>query len=285
VSTLKVRSVSVEALDVGDFQPRSIVDKASDEFKQLVASIKDKGVMTPLLVAPAEAKGRFDVLAGARRLLAARELGLDEVPVRELADLSDSDKAEVALVDNLIRSDLSAYDVAVALKRLVEKLGVTQEQLAERLGTTPAKISKQMAILSAPDWLQKFVRTNNVGYSVADLLARLARKYPEGKVRKLVADYKAGKIGKRDLERSLSSVRGKSSEEVSKAEAAKSDPANKYSRLVTIDEEKGQVQMKPVRLSRSKPLSLEQADQIVTQLESLIGFVKGITAAKAPVKA
>ena len=275
---LQTTSLPVEKLQLGKYQPRIAIDEQADDFKQLVASIKDKGVMTPLLVVPGEEEGAYDVLAGERRLRAAQVVGLAEVPVRELPDLDDAGKAEVALVDNLIRSDLSAFEVALALKALVDDRGITQETLAEHLGTTPTKIAKQMSILKAPDWLQEFVKVHNVGYSVADLFVRLERKYGEKKTRKLAARYRDKELGKRDLEKALSKVRGKTPDQVAGESDSRKDPAQRYARMLERDEKKGSVKMKAIGFRRSKPPTPEQAEQIVEQLEQMIAFVKEIAA-------
>ena len=278
---LDVRELKIGKLRTGAYQPREEVDQGSEEFQQLVASIKEKGVLTPLLVIESEEQGMYDVLAGERRLKAAQAAGLKKLPARLLAELADSDKVEVALTENLLRSDLTAWEIACAFKILIEDKGVSQEDLAKHLGMSPQKLSRQMSILRAPDWLQKFSRSHKMGYSVTDLLVRLLNSYPEKKVRAMARGYADKKLGKRDLEKALSAARkkaGAKDEGDDEPAKAKRDPARRFADLVQYDEKAGRVKVKAVSLSRKAPPTTEQLKELMDQFEKLKAIVEELFA-------
>ena len=129
--TEAVEHLPIEAI-VPDPANRKVVLDA-----QFVNSIRTHGVIQPLLVtAHPEEEGRFHLVAGHRRLGAARKVGLDTVPAL-VRSLSEQEKLELALVDNLQRSDLNPSETALAMARLVE-LGVSQKELAKRIGRSTA---------------------------------------------------------------------------------------------------------------------------------------------------
>src|SRR5689334_4611184 len=123
------RRVPIELIRPGPFQPRRRF--AEDELDALARSIREKGIVQPLLVRPlAEEAADFELVAGERRWRAAQRVGLHEVPVI-IRVLADSEVIEIALVENLQREDLSALEEAEAYSRLIEEFGRTQASLAE----------------------------------------------------------------------------------------------------------------------------------------------------------
>jgi len=129
------RMVPIEDVEPNPHQPRQHMG----DLTELIASVREKGVLEPILVRPRGA--RFQIIAGERRYRAAIEAGLAEIPciVRET---SDSETMEIALIENLQRKDLSAFEEADGLKTLAESYGYTHEAMAERLGKSRTSITE-----------------------------------------------------------------------------------------------------------------------------------------------
>src|SRR5437879_3108006 len=142
------RAVPIEAIRPSPFQPRRHF--AESELDGLAQSIREKGIVQPLLVRPiADAAEDFELVAGERRWRAAQRVGLHEVPV-VIRALGDSDALEIALVENLQREDLSALDEAEAYSRLMREFGRGQASLAEAVGKSRSHVANTLRLLSLP---------------------------------------------------------------------------------------------------------------------------------------
>ncbi len=144
------RDVPIERLRPNPFQPRHRFD--SEELDSLVASIRDKGILQPILVRRVEssdAEEAFEIVAGERRWRAAQEAQLHQVPV-VIKDLSDTDSLEVALVENLQRQDLTPLEEALGYSRLMEEFGHTQERLAQTIGKSRSHLANMLRLLDLP---------------------------------------------------------------------------------------------------------------------------------------
>jgi ParB family transcriptional regulator, chromosome partitioning protein len=142
------RRVPIELIRPGAMQPRRRF--AESELDALAQSVREKGVLQPLLVRPvAEADAAFELVAGERRWRAAQRAGLHEVPVIVRA-LGDSEALEVALVENLQRQELSPLEEAGAYSRLTAEFGRTQASLAEAVGKSRSHIANTIRLLSLP---------------------------------------------------------------------------------------------------------------------------------------
>ena len=142
------RAVPIEAIRPSPFQPRRHF--AESELDGLAQSIREKGIVQPLLVRPiADAAEDFELVAGERRWRAAQRVGLHQVPVVVRA-LGDSDALEIALVENLQREDLSPLDEAEAYSRLMREFGRGQASLAEAVGKSRSHVANTVRLLSLP---------------------------------------------------------------------------------------------------------------------------------------
>ena len=142
------RRVPIELIRPGAFQPRRRFAEA--ELDALAQSIREKGILQPLLVRPLAAEeAAFELVAGERRWRAAQRVGMHEVPVIVRA-LADSEVLEIALVENLQREDLSALEEAEAYSRLLEEFGRTQASLAEAVGKSRSHVANTVRLLSLP---------------------------------------------------------------------------------------------------------------------------------------
>ncbi len=142
------RRVPVELIRPGALQPRRRFAEA--ELDALAQSIREKGILQPLLVRPVSGEeAAFELVAGERRWRAAQRVGLHEVPVIVRA-FADSEALEIALVENLQREDLSPLEEAGAYSRLVDEFGRTQAGLAEAVGKSRSHIANTLRLLSLP---------------------------------------------------------------------------------------------------------------------------------------
>ena len=146
-------SVEIDQIDPNPRQPREAFD--DEALSELTASIRQLGVLQPLLVR-AMPTGRFELIAGERRLRAARAAGLSTVPV-VIVETDERGSLERALVENVHREDLNAIEEAAAIKQLIEDGGLTQEALGERLGRTRSTISNSLRLLELPVTIQRYV--------------------------------------------------------------------------------------------------------------------------------
>jgi ParB family chromosome partitioning protein len=150
-----VQSLPVGQLKPNRFQPRTHFD--DDAIEELAASIRAQGVVQPLVVSP-DADGTYFIIAGERRWRASRRAGLEHVPVvvRQVAD--DRELLELALVENLQRSDLNVLEEAEAYLALQEKFGLAQEDIAARVGKARTTVTNALRLLRLPEEVQELLR-------------------------------------------------------------------------------------------------------------------------------
>jgi ParB family chromosome partitioning protein len=162
------RLVPIEDLQPNPKQPRQNVG----DLAELVASVREKGVIEPLVVRPA-GPGRFQIVAGERRYRAALEVGLPEVPcvVREV---DDAEAMEIALIENLQRKDLDAFEEADSLGALAESFGYTHEKLAERLGKSRSSITEALSLGAMPEKVRELCRLADI--SSKSVLLQIVRQ-------------------------------------------------------------------------------------------------------------
>ena len=149
------RLIPIEDIEPNPAQPR----QALGDLVELTASIREKGILEPLLVR--KVGGRFEIIAGERRFRAALEAGLSELPciVRES---SDAEMMELALVENLQRKDLTPFEEADGLKVLAEKYGYTHESMAEKLGKSRSSITESLSLGAMPEEVRQRCRLADI---------------------------------------------------------------------------------------------------------------------------
>ncbi len=155
----------VEAIEQNPYQPRKTFD--GEELASLCASIRTHGVLQPLVVR--QVGERDQLVAGERRLRAARDAGLHSVPVN-IVDFNDQQVLEAALVENIQRSDLNPIEKAQGFKEYLTRYHMTHEQLAARLGLGRATITNLVALLELPAELQDSVRVGQLSTGHAKIL-------------------------------------------------------------------------------------------------------------------
>jgi len=144
--------INPEKIQFNSMQPRKLYD--DDKLSELISSIKEKGVLQPLLVR--EKDGGYEVVAGERRLRAARALKMDEVPVI-IKEVSDQEALVLALVENIQREELNPIEEAQAFKKLLEEFNFTQESIATSVGKDRSTITNILRLLRLPIAVQEKV--------------------------------------------------------------------------------------------------------------------------------
>lgn len=152
---IPIQSLPVGQLKPNRFQPRTHFDE--DAIEELAASIRAQGVVQPLVVSPDE-DGTYFIIAGERRWRASRRAGLEQVPVVVRQVSGDLELLELALVENLQRSDLNALEEAEAYLALQEKFGLSQEAISTRVGKARTTVTNSLRLLRLPEEVQELLR-------------------------------------------------------------------------------------------------------------------------------
>lgn len=143
--------VAVDDIVPNSRQPRTHFDDES--LRELAASISEHGVIQPLIVRP-QAEGKVELIAGERRLRAAKLAGLKSVPV-VVRPAGSQDSLELALIENVQREDINALECARAYRRLIDEFGLTQEQVADKVGKSRTSVANTIRLLRLPDRIQQ----------------------------------------------------------------------------------------------------------------------------------
>ncbi len=155
-----IQLLSMDLLSPGPFQPRRQVDPA--ELAALAASIREQGVLQPILARPDPASsGRYQIIAGERRWRAAQQAGLHEIPALVRA-LEDTAAMAAALVENLQREDLNPIDEGEGYRRLIEEFSLTQERVADSVGKSRSHVANTMRLLKLPPAVQTELRRGTI---------------------------------------------------------------------------------------------------------------------------
>jgi ParB family chromosome partitioning protein len=158
--------VPVDQIEINTNQPRHDFDETA--LSELAASIKIHDIIQPLTVSRLS-NGRYRIIAGERRLRAAKIAGLKDVPVY-IRETKDSQLLELALLENLQRENLNAMEIALSYKRLMDELDYTQEQLAERMGKERSTVANYIRLLRLPPDIQVAVRNGTISMGHARAL-------------------------------------------------------------------------------------------------------------------
>ena len=181
---MRVIQIPVGMIIPNPEQPRKIF--TDSELGELTNSIREFGVLQPLLVKKAEGK-KFILIAGERRLRAAKLAGLSRVPVI-IKELQEPEAALIALVENVQREDLNFLEEAKAYKKLMDDFNLTQGEIAKRVSKQQSTISNKIRILSLPEDLQQMLMTNKLTERHARALLKLTEESDRKKVLNRVID-------------------------------------------------------------------------------------------------
>ncbi|MGH9970516.1 MAG: ParB/RepB/Spo0J family partition protein [Pyrinomonadaceae bacterium] len=175
------RMVAVDKIDPNPDQPRT----EFGDLTELTASITEKGVLEPLLVKPSRQTGRWMIIAGERRWRAAQQAGLREVPCVEM-EVDEGTVAEIALIENMQRKDLTVWEEADGLQALCERFGYTHEDVARKVGKSRSTVTEALSIAAIPADVRELCRQADV--SAKSVLLQIVRQPDEEGMRRLAKE-------------------------------------------------------------------------------------------------
>lgn len=173
------RMIPIEKLAPNPTQPRVEIG----DLAELTASIKEKGVLEPILVRPSDVGGRFMIISGERRYRASLEAGLTELPCIEM-DVDDRAVAEISLIENLQRKDLTAFEEADGLLALAKRFGYKHEEIAQKLGKARTSVTETIFIANIPSDVREMCRRADI--SSKSMLLQIARQPTDDEMREFV---------------------------------------------------------------------------------------------------
>jgi ParB family chromosome partitioning protein len=203
------RTLPVAFLRPNRFQPRKTF--APDELNDLTESVREKGILQPILVRPIAGQAdAFEIVAGERRWRAAQQAKLHDVPV-VVREMSDSEALELAIVENVQRADLNAIEEGAAYHELMDRFQYTQDQIAKEVGKSRSHVANTLRLLRLPESVKVMIRDGRLTAGHARTLLGLAD--PEARAREIVE----GSLNVREAEQRSKSKnpprRGKNSED------------------------------------------------------------------------
>jgi len=173
------RMIRVDEIRPNPEQPR----KALGDLRELTESVREKGVLEPLLVRFISSEGCFYIISGERRYHAARAAGLREVPCIEKS-VDDAETLEIALIENIQRKDLTAFEEADGLHRLATQFEYTHEDMAKKIGRARSSVTETLSLRNIPEVLRKKCVEN--GVTSKSLLLQIARQPTEKKMSEML---------------------------------------------------------------------------------------------------
>jgi ParB family chromosome partitioning protein len=173
------RMISVEQLDPNPEQPRVEIG----DLTELTTSVREKGVLEPLLVKPSAQKGRWMIIAGERRWRAARAAGLRDVPCIEM-DVDEAAVAEIALIENMQRKDLTPWEEADGLAALCHRYGYTHEEVSRKVGKSRSTVTEAITLAAIPEEVREECRRADI--NVKSLLLQIVRQPDTETMREMI---------------------------------------------------------------------------------------------------
>ncbi len=238
------KSIKIDQLEPNPYQPR----KDYGDIEELAKSIKEIGIIEPLIVRPLE-ENKYQIICGERRYRAALIAGLKEVPCIE-KEINEREMLEIALIENLCRKDLDAFEEAEALNKLSEEFKYTHNRIAEITGKSRSYITEIISINNMPEDLKTFCRHADI--KAKSLLVEIVRSGSPERMWEL-----AKKIAKREIKREEIRQEKRASNHKEKVKSFKyMDPKGDYSVSIKFFKGKG------------------DKDSIIKVLNSVIEFIK-----------
>ena len=251
------RMLPIAFLKPNRFQPRRVFDQ--DELKELAESIREKGVLQPILVRPAGARDAYEIVAGERRWRAAQLAKLHEIPVI-VRTLTDGESLEIAIVENVQRAGLNAIEEGGGYQELMTRFAYTQEQLSEVIGKSRSHIANTLRLLKLPDSVKTMIAEGKLSAGHARALIGTAN--PEALANEIVV----GELNVRQAEKKAASPKGgrKKAAKDADTKALESSASNALGMTVKI-EHKGERGTVKIRYK-----NLEQLDEIMRRLNTFV---------------
>lgn len=220
----KIVQIPISQVKTNKYQPRIEFNK--EKLNDLINSIKEKGIIQPVLVR--KSLEGYELIAGERRLRAARALNLENVPAI-VKEVSDIDMLEISLIENIQREELNPIEEANAFERFITEFKFTQEKIAQALGKDRSTIANTIRLLSLPKKIQEFISNNSITTGHAKALLSLPTESDQYRVCNLV--IKKG-LSVRETERLVARRMPASSRKEAKKEPHLEDVANQLQQML-----------------------------------------------------
>ncbi len=172
--TKSQNKLSISSIVRNKYQPRKIFDKESLE--DLTASIKERGIIQPIIVRKTDSKDKFEIVAGERRWLAAQNAGLHEIPT-VIIDADNLKSLEFAIVENVQRSDLNPIEEAEGYQRLIDEFNYDQEKVSKFIGKSRAHVANCLRLLTLPNEVIELINNGSLSQGHAKILVGLENSY------------------------------------------------------------------------------------------------------------
>jgi ParB family chromosome partitioning protein len=221
----KIELIPIDSIRSNPYQPRKNFDE--EALQELADSIKENGVLQPIIVRPSSAKG-YELVAGERRHIASNMAGLDTIPAI-IRDLTEEYMIKYAVLENLQREDLTPLEEADAYQLMMEKLNLTQEKVADALGKSRSHVANHLRLRSLPDEVKQLLTDNKLSMGQARTLRSLS---DEKEMIRLAKKAVKEELTVRQLEKLVSNIKK------AKDEPEKVKPVNRKSPFVREYESK-----------------------------------------------
>ena len=254
----KSRTLPIAFLKPNRFQPRRFFD--ANELKELADSIREKGVLQPILVRPTDNKESFEIVAGERRWRAAQLAKLHEIPVI-IRPMTDGESLEIAIIENVQRAGLNAIEEALGYQDLISKFSYTQEKLSDVIGKSRPHIANMMRLLKLPESVREMVTDGRLSAGHARTL--VGTPNPE----QLAKEILSGGLNVRQAEKKAAAPKTAAPKKKSKdadTKALEASVSNSLGMNVEI-ENKGERGLVKIHYK-----NLEQLDEIMRRLNTFI---------------
>lgn len=194
---------SIRLVDINDIQPNNEQPRknfSDEELEELSASIKQFGVLQPLIVR--EKKGKYEIVAGERRYRASKLAGLKELPII-VKDFSDVETLQVSLIENIQRENLNPMELAYAYNLLMERFDLTQEEVADKVGKSRSSVANIIRLMNLTPYVQEKLREEVITFGHARAILSIKDK----KLQKQITDYVIEKqLSVRETEKYIQSL-------------------------------------------------------------------------------
>jgi len=201
VETIKL--VKIENIKAGKYQPRQEFNE--DKINELSESIKENGILQPIILRKIDDDGGYEIIAGERRFRASKKAGLEEVPAI-IKKLNNHQALELAIVENVQRSDLTVIEEAHSYKKLMQEFSYSQEQVAKKVGKSRSHVANNLRLLTLPVGIQNLLNNDSISMGHARAIVNADNK------EQLVKDILENKLTVRDIEDIIRSKRESSNE-------------------------------------------------------------------------
>ena len=200
----KIENIGIDKIKPNRHQPRTIFNE--EKLQELAESIKENGLIEPIVVVRSVVPGEYELIAGERRLRASKLAGLTEIRAIIQEGASDKDKLDLALIENIQREDLNPIEEAKAYKKYSEEYKYTQEQIAKIVKKNRSVIANTIRLLNLPENIQNMIIEGKISSGHGRMLASIT---DENKIQELVNQILNEGLTVRDIENKVSQEKGK----------------------------------------------------------------------------